>query len=289
MLEVGYVASKGTHLSSFFNANDAPRGPGDPELRRPFKNVGGFSEDRSVATSSYQGATVKLEKRLSSNLTFITNYAYSKSLDLCSSFGCGSVQDSENYKADIGYSEFHSRHIFSMGYVTALPFGPGKRYLGNLRGVGGQIVGGWQINGIISARSGRPLNFQINKDNANTGQRSFNQRPDLTGEVYPSGFNTTPEKWFNTAAFALPAQYTYGNLGRNAVIGPGLQSWDFGIFKNFRLGEVSHIQFRAELFNAFNHTNFGNPGTTLGNPDFGIIGYTTTNSREIQFGLKYIF
>ncbi len=186
-------------------------------------------------------------------------------------------------------SDLHNKHSLSFGYITNLPFGPGQRFGGNMKGVAGGIVGGWQVNGITTFRSGRTFSVQLNFDNQNDGQRSPNQRPDAIRDAQPSGFNGTSAQWFDTSAFAVPAPYTYGNLGRNTLIGPRLQTWDFGLFKNIRLTEKTRFQFRAELFNAFNDVNFSNPSATFGNSDFGQISSTATQQRQIQFGLKYIF
>lgn len=294
VLELGYVGTKGTKLSSFFNANVARPGPGPVQPRRPFQNVGGFSEDKSIANSSYHGMTVKMEKRMSANVNFIANYSYSRFIDLCSVFGCASPQNSYNIKADYGPSDLHNKHIFTWGYVTNLPFGKGQRFGENLTGAANAIVSGWQLNGVTTLRSGRPFNVTLNFDNQNDGQRSQHQRPNAFGDPQPSGFNGTQAKWFNTGAFQIPAPYTYGNLGRNALYGPGLQTWDFGLFKNIPITEGSRLQFRAEFFNAFNNVNFANPNASIGQqgadtPGFGQISGVVTNQRQIQFGLKYLF
>jgi hypothetical protein len=299
VLDVGYVGSKGTKLSAFFNANVARPGPGPVGPRRPFQNVGGFSEDKSIANSSYNGVTVKLEKRLSSNLNFLANYAYSRFIDLCSLFGCASPQDAYNIKESYGLSELHNKHIFSFGYITNLPFGPGQRLGGNAKGVAAAIIGGWQLNGITTYRSGRPFDLRLAFDNTNDGQRGGSQvlRPNVAGDPFPSGFNKTAGKYFNTDAIVVPPEFTYGTSGRNPLIGPSLQTWDFGLFKNIRVTEKTRFQFRAELFNAFNNVNFSNPtgnGNSMGpqgaaTPGFGQISSTVTEQRQIQFGLKYIF
>ena len=294
VLEMGYVGTKGTKLSSFFNANVANPGPGPVQPRRPFQNVGGFSEDKSIANSSYHGFTAKVERRMSANADFIANYSYSRFIDLCSVFGCPSPQNSFNIKADYAPSDLNNTHIFTMGYITNLPFGRGQRFGGGISGAANAILGGWQLNGITTLRSGRPFNVTLNFDNQNDGQRSPHQRPNVIRDPQPSGFNSTESKWFDTAAFAIPAPYTYGNLGRNALVGPGLQTWDFGLLKNIRITERSRLQFRAEFFNAFNNVNFGNPNASIGSqgadtPGFGEISGVVTNQRQIQFGLKYLF
>jgi len=291
---MGYVGTKGTKLSSFFNANVANPGPGPVQPRRPFQNVGGFSEDKSIANSSYHGFTAKMEKRMSANANFIANYSYSRFIDLCSVFGCPSPQNSFNIKADYAPSDLNNTHIFTLGYVTNLPFGRGQRFGAGMSGAANAIIGGWQVNGITTLRSGRPFNVTLNFDNQNDGQRSEHQRPNVIRDPQPSGFNGTELKWFDTTAFAIPAPYTYGNLGRNALVGPRLQTWDFGLLKNIRITERSRLQFRAEFFNAFNNVNFSNPNASIGSqgadtPGFGEISGVVTNQRQIQFGLKYLF
>ncbi len=290
LLEVGYVGTKGTKLSTFSSANDALPGSGPVQPRRPFPNLGPFQENQSTGNSHYHGLTTKLERRFSSSLSLLANYAFSKSLDQGSSFsGRAQPQNKLDLRAEMGYSDFHSYHIFSSGYIVELPFGPGKRYLNGLRGVPAKLVGGWQVSGITTLRSGRPFNIILNFDNANIGRVGPSLRPDLIGEVYPSGFRSTPSKWFNTAAFAVPPPYTFGNLGRNALLGPGFLSWDFGVYKNIPIQENIRLQFRSEFFNAFNNVNFGGPAGILGNLDFGQISSTASPQRQIQFALKLIY
>jgi hypothetical protein len=294
VMEIGYVGTKGTKLSSFFNANVAQPGPGPVGPRRPFQNVGGFSEDKSISNSKYHGMTVKMEKRLSSNANFLANYSYSRFIDLCSVFGCAPPQNSFDIRASYGPSDLHNTHIFTLGYITNLPFGRGQRFGANMSGVANAIIGGWQLNGVTTMRSGRPFTVTLNFDNQNDGQRSQHQRPNVITDPQPSGFEGTPTRWFDTAAFQVPAPYTYGNLGRNTLYGPGFQTWDFGLFKNIRISEGSRLQFRTEFFNAFNNVNFAIPSASLGQqgaatPGFGQISSTASNQRQIQFGLKYIF
>jgi len=136
------------------------------------------------------------------------------------------------------------------------------------------------------------VNIGIQFDNANVGARGNFQRPNLVGDPYPSGWTKTYGPgglYFNPAAFAVGAPYTFGNLGRNALRGPGFKNFDIGIFKNFRFTERVRLQYRAEGFNAFNVVNFGNPGSTVGTSNFGRITGTQNNQRSIQMGLKLNF
>jgi len=281
VVEINYVGSKGTRLSAFISGNDARPGPGEIQPRRPYpQHLGAFSENRSDAVSSYHGMTVKVEKRFSKGLSYGANYSWSKSIDLNSQWGGTSPPNAYDARATaIGLSDFDRRHIFSSDLVYLLP-------TSSLRGFSGHLVNGWQINGIVQLRSGRPLNPTLTFDNANVGSRGNFQRPNVVGDIEGP---KTRQQWFNTSAFAVPLQYTFGNAGRNIIEGPGYANVDFALYKNFVLREgKDRIQFRSEFFNIFNRTNFNNPGTGFGTPGFGRIT-GTDSARQIQFALKYLF
>lgn len=285
LLEINYQGAKGTHLSSFLNTNEAPPGPGDPNPRRPYPAAGAMSELKMVATSRYNGLTAKAEQRLWKGLSFITSYAYQKNIDLNSAFSGTTPQDSKNAKASLGPSDFDQTHVFNSGYSFLLPT-PGRNAFSRY------VLGGWQTSGIVTFESGRVFNLSIPFDNANTGPRSNAQRPNQVGEAFPSGWEKTYGPgglYFNPAAFAIAPQYTYGNVGRNALRGPAFRNFDLTIFKNFNFGERWRLQYRAEAFNAFNNTNFGNPGGTVTTPNFGRITGTASQQRSIQMGLKLYY
>ncbi|MBX5495899.1 MAG: carboxypeptidase regulatory-like domain-containing protein [Bryobacteraceae bacterium] len=285
LLEINYQGAKGTHLSSFLNANEAPPGPGDPNPRRPYPFAGAMSELKMIGTSRYHGLTAKAEQRLWKGLTYIASYAYQKNIDLSSAFSGTTPQDPNNIRASMGPSDFDQTHVFNMGYTFLLP-SPTRNKLLNL------VAGGWQTSGIWTFETGRPFTITIPFDNANTGPRSNQQRPDVVGDPFPSGWTKTYGPgglYFDPNAFAVPRQYTFGNLGRNALRGPGFKNFDLTLFKNFYFGERLRLQYRAEAFNAFNNTNFSNPGTSITTPNFGRILGTQTAQRSIQMGLKLYF
>ncbi|MEW5976644.1 MAG: TonB-dependent receptor [Acidobacteriota bacterium] len=280
LLEVNYVGSKGTRLASFISGNDARPEPGEIQPRRPFpQHLGAFSENRTDAVSSYHGLTVKLDKRFAKGLSYRLNYSWSHSMDLNSQWGGTSPQNAYDARASIGLSDFDRRHIFSGDFIYLLP-------VTGHRGVVGQFVNGWQVNGIIAFRSGNPLTPTLTFDNANTGSRGNFQRPNVVGTVEGP---TTRQEWFNTRAFATPLPFNFGNAGRNIIEGPGYANVDFALYKNFMIREgKDSIQFRSEFFNIFNRTNFNNPGTAFGTAGFGRITGTQP-ARQIQFALKYLF
>lgn len=222
--------------------------------------------------------TIRVEKRFSKGLSYGGNYSWSKSMDLNSNWGGTSPQDAYNAKDSIGLSDFDRRHIFSSDFVYLLP-------KSSLTGVAGALVNGWQTNGIIMLRSGRPLTPTLPFDNANVGARGNFQRPNVVGDINGP---ETRQQWFSTSAFAVSAPFTFGNAGRNIIEGPGYASVDFALYKNFMISESQQIQFRSEFFNIFNRTNYNNPGLSFGTPGFGVIT-GTDSARQIQFALKYLF
>jgi hypothetical protein len=285
LVELNYQGAKGTHLSSFLSTNDPPPGPGDPNPRRPVPEAGSLSELKMIGTSRYHGLTAKAEQRLWRGLTYIASYAYQKNIDLNSQFGGTSPQDIRNIKGSMGPSDFDQTHVFNVGYSYMLP-GLG------LKGMLKHLIGGWQTVGIVTLETGRPFNITLPFDNANIGARGLFQRPDLVGNPFPPGWVKTYGPgglYFDPRAFAAPPPFTFGNLGRNALRGPGFKNADLGVFKNFSFAERFRLQYRAEFFNAFNFVNFGNPGTSFGTTNFGRVLGTQNAQRSIQMGLKLYF
>jgi len=286
LAEINYQGSKGTHLASFLNSNDAPPGPGAVDPRREWPFAGAFSELKDIATSRYEALTFKVEKRFARGFSLLATYAWSHSIDLNSEFGGTSPQNDFCIKCDLGDSGFDQRQVFNAAYVYVVPGATSPRWVVKY------VLGGWELSGITRLESGRAFNIGINFDNANNGARSLSQRPDLVGDPFPSGFSRTfgpGGSYFNAAAFAVAPQYTFGNLGRNALHGPAYYNTDLGAFKNFNFTERYKLQFRAELFNIFNNSSFNNPDGTLGDTTFGQITSTFAPQRQIQFALKLLF
>ncbi len=177
-----------------------------------------------------------------------------------------------------------------MSYNWELPFGPGRAVLGGVRGVAGKILGGWQVNGITTVQSGVPLGLgtSVNQTNSFGG----GSRPNSTGTSARLSGGTVDRlnRYFDISAFTQPPQFTFGNVARTLpdVRAPGIVNFDFSVIKNTRFTEQRYLQFRAEFFNALNNTNFGAPGTTLGNSAFGVIS-SAPDARVIQVGLKLVF
>jgi hypothetical protein len=169
-----------------------------------------------------------------------------------------------------------------------LPAGKGKRFLANANGFTRAILGDWNLGWIATLTSGQPFSIGSGGDPANVGGGS--QRAQVIGDP-TGGFNQSINEWFNTSAFAVPAAYTFGNEGRNNMVGPAFKNLDITASKNFAITERLNLQFRAEFFNIFNHTNFGTPDSTVTDSAFGQISAIGPNAapREIQFALKASF
>lgn len=282
-LLMGYFGSKGTHLISRRNLNQPINGARPfPKLSQsspilPGANLGNVTQVESGGNSSYNALWVTASQRLTRGLQLNASYTWSKSLDY-NSFSTGGIvgQDSYNLRGDRGLSDFDVRHRFVFSGIYDLPFR------------GNQLVEGWQLATIVQLQSGSPVNIVTNNSTVNGVANTL--RPDVTGPVATIG---TVEKWFDTSVFSAVPRF--GNLGRNAIIGPGFSNTDFSVIKNTSLGEALHMQFRAEIFDVFNHANFGPPGTVAGTPAFGQITSTrfptgeSGSSRQIQFAVKFSF
>jgi hypothetical protein len=170
----------------------------------------------------------------------------------------------------------------TLSYLWAFPFGKGQKWLNN-GGISDFILGGWQNNGILFSQSGLWFSPVLQTSTTNTGTSS---RPNIIGPVvYPH----TLLHWFSPSAYATPAPYTYGNAGRNTLLGPGRTNFDWSLFKNFPVREQMLFQFRFEAFNVFNHPQFGYPNQTVGNSQVGQITGIVGNARNLQASLRFQF
>jgi hypothetical protein len=182
--------------------------------------------------------------------------------------------------------------LFVFSSIYQLPVGKGKRFLSDANTFTDKVLGGWGLGTIISIESGAPTDALANGDVANTGWPS--QRAERTGaDPYSVSGGSGFKQWLNPAAFAQPAPFTLGNESRNDLHGPSFKNVDFNASKTFSLTERTNLIFKAEMFNLFNHTNYGLPSTTVGNGNFGQITQTanggTATGRLVQFGLKLQF
>lgn len=281
---VGYFGTKGTNLRVARNINQPINGV------RPFPtllpsetfpqsvNLNNIVQVEGTGNSSYNALWLTATKRLSRGIQFNASYTFSKSIDYNSLNSQGVVvQDSYNLRGSRGLSDFDARHRFVISGIYELPFR------------GNRLVEGWQLSTIVQSQSGNPVNIVIN--NAGFTGTNNTVRPDVTGPIEILG---TPNRWFDISPFVVPVG-RFGSLGRNVVIGPGFNNTDFSVIKRTNLTESQLIEFRWEVFDLFNHANFGQPGRVVGTANFGQITNTrfgtgdSGSSRQMQFALKYKF
>lgn len=309
-LEVGYYGTRGVKLIRNRDVNQAAYFPGQSDTnnifdRRPTQlagttfllngiDVGGVDlvqQQESASSSIYHSLQARLSGRLRQNVYFLVSYTYSHSIDDASDiFGftgsSGFPQDSNNPGLERGNSPFDIRHRLTASFTYDLP---GE----------GIALGGWQVNGIATAQSGAPFTVRLGTDAALDGNPLNEQRPnDVPGALVSDGRGglilTVPREQL------IPAEGSYGSLGRNTFRGPEFLNFDASVFKTFTLKEDLSLQFRTEVFNLFNHPNFALPETNLLSPTFGTFSRTpdvaagnpriaTGSQRVIQFALKLIF
>jgi len=280
------VASKGTHLGINTDVNAARYFPGaediDADLRRPYRDFTQVTQNVSGANSIYNSLQVGAEKRFSHGVALAANYTFGRSLDWASyltDLDGINVINPFNLRAYRGLSDFSVKHRFVLNYVWQLPSPSGA-----LR----PILGGWETSGIWNWQSGFPLDILSGEDTSLTTigneQADVVSKPSLTSGSQADRIN----KWFTTESFTVAQLGTFGNAGRNILTGPGTFNVDLAAHKNFRFTERWNLQYRAEFFNALNHTNLNNPGTTVSSGSFGRI--TGAGSpRIIQMALKLRF
>ncbi len=283
LAEIGYVGSKGTHLYGARDINQ-PAPSNAPRYLRPNPYFEDVNLMESRQNSSYNSLQARLEQRVRAGFSLLASYTWAKSIDEGSSFFTSAgdpnfPQNSYNVHAERGRSNFDIRHRASVSYSYDLP-------------VHGRLLGGWQTLGILTFQSGAPFTVALlpDFDNSNTGRSNLgfgnNDRPNLLRN--PVLANPTPQRWFDTAAFAIPPRGNFGNAGRNILSGPGYQSLNLSLIKNTSLAEHTSLQFRAEVFNLINRANFGLPDNFVGSPTFGQV-LSASNPRRIQLGLKLLF
>jgi outer membrane receptor protein involved in Fe transport len=282
-LDVQYLGSRSVHLDRSFFDNTPLPGPGSVASRRPNPNFAVIRIIQNDEIASYNGLSVVLRQRMNRGLTLLASYTWSHALDVTTdSNGGGAPMNPYNWRADYGNSNWDVRHRFVASFNYQLPF-----FSSSQNAVVRQALGGWQTNGIVTLQTGFPFTVTQPNDIANTGVG--NQRPYLVAKPKDNCGDGHLQGCIDASAFALPAPYTYGNARRNLLYGPGLYNVDFSAFKNFRIGEVSQLQFRAEFFNLLNTPAFSNPNAVLTTSSFGTITSTKRDNREIQFGLKLMF
>ena len=326
VFEVAYVGSKGTNVPRYAELNlrpsvtlpdgskffpPAPGQPANSTSGGPRLNPN-FDEIRPLLTDTnahYDGLQVKLKRATSRNLQLQVSYTYSKALDDASTVATGDNSreaqaslDPTDPSLDKGRASFDSTNVLVVNVGYPLPWKYKNRIVSF-------VAGGWEVSGIGTFSDGQPFSARLGFERSRNGGDGRADRPSLLpgsnqdpisgttagcGAV-PASKIGTPGRWYDPCIFTLPAIGTYGNVGRNTLVGPGRQTIDFSLVKRFAVTERTDVQFRAEFFNILNHANFGLPqnvplsssGAVSGSA--GRITTLTTTSRQIQFALKMTF
>ncbi len=235
----------------------------------------------------------RLEKRFSAGFSLLAAYTFSKTItDVADGLWNQPAGDVRNWHCracDRAVSSYDQPHRFVTNVTYELPLGKGKTFGSGWGGAPQLLLGSWQVNGILTLSKGMPLRFYVPQNTCFCF--GGGQKPDSTGVNANLGSERTINRWFDTAQFRQPAQFTFGNLGRNigTVRGDGAKVLDFSLFKSFRFREALEFEFRAEAFNLSNTPLFGDPGTTINTPQFGIVNAQENSPRQVQLGLKILF
>ncbi|MBI3471753.1 MAG: TonB-dependent receptor [Candidatus Solibacter usitatus] len=312
---IGYVGSQASNLDMpVQNDNNPDPGLGAVQARRPIQfyadsrqpevllPLGTVRRLETWTSANYNALQMRAEKRYSKGLTFHAAFNYQRANSIGYSvneggpYGSNYTQDPRNRKADYGRSQIDQRFRFVFSHIWELP------WFRKERGPRNWILGGWAVNGILQLTSGLPVTVAQTGDSQNTGPQG-SPRPHIAPgqKVDRVMEGRTIDRWFNTAAFvrskcdgcAGEGLYLgpkgYGNAGVSLFDAPAQKTWDFALFKEFRVREGHKLQFRYEVFNFSNTAQFNAPSRSLGSADFGRISSTVINNREMQFGLKYLF
>jgi hypothetical protein len=304
-IEAEYVGSRTIHADSSTVLNMPVLPPAgttsSAQSRRPYPALAAFTTIRWNGWATFNGLTLKANRRFTHDLSFETTYTWSKSLDDASDTGTTNneynlPQNSYAPQLESGPSSFDHRNRFTANAVYDLPIAR------NSTGLMRTALAGWRTSGLFLAQSGAPFTVNLSttagNEPADVGLVSGTvnaERPNVTGN--PNNGPHTAAQWFNTGAFTLPSPFTFGTAGRNDLFGPSYVDLDLSLQKDFALPlENSKLQFRFDAFNALNHPNFNVPGRVATfnsagvqtSPTFGVVT-SAQDPRELQFALKFMF
>ncbi|MBV9441734.1 MAG: TonB-dependent receptor, partial [Acidobacteriaceae bacterium] len=315
VLDVAYVGNFGRKENRLRNSNQAIiegyTASGAPIVFFPYANLNTNQTSASNSlhafleystndgNTNYNGLLVSLRKRFSQGLAYGISYTFSKNFsDYVDNLTGGSTpQYAYNYSLERSFSPFDTTHRFVANATYNLPIGKGGMILNN-GGLASSLVGGWQVNAIITLQTGTP--FTVTAADVSQTGGNHASRASCVGNAF-AGASTDPSQiaggnapgfFINPAAFAVPVTGTFGTCAPRSFHGPGLENVDLSIFKHFPIGERFNIELRGEFFNSFNHANFTNPNSNYSPSSLGSFGKvvaTVTDPREIQLALKLYF
>ena len=300
LLDVSYVFTKGTHQNFARDVNQVPQSQlltnnTVNNAAQPFPQFNSIQGHLFDGYSNYNALQLRAQKRMSYGVTFIANYAWSKTMDAGTSSGHNAGvdlwQNAYNIAANYGLSQLDTRNTINGSVTYELPFGKGRTFA--MHGFGDAVAGGWRVTGFFQIHSGIPFtptvgSTDMSGSGANQCSCGFAWFPNQIASASVS--NPSVTQWFNTAAFATPANGTYGTIRRNSLIGPNWRDLDLSLGKTFALIEGVKLEIRADSFDVLNHPNFSQPNASVG---VGVAGggqITSANTfRQMQLGGRFNF
>jgi hypothetical protein len=285
-LTATYTGNKTEHNQLIDTPENVPSpGPGNIQSRRPFPQWGQASIGTTIGSANYNALDASLEKRFGGGVYALVSYSWSKCLDN------GSVETAppalELISRNYGPCSYDITNNLTISSVYQLPFGKNRMFLNNGNRLVNGLVGGWEFAGVLSVQTGQPFTPTLSDDVANTGIDV--EWPNRVGNGKLS--HPTPDHWFDTSAFAIPEDYTYGNSGNGVLRSDGLVDLDATLKKTFALGDSQDRQFelRFESFNLANHPTFSAPDATIGASSAGVVTSTLNANRVFQAAGKFYF
>jgi hypothetical protein len=285
-VSASYVGTLGRRLSGTQNLNAA--GPGSTVNDRPLAKRFGRTADTNLndymLSSAYHALQTRALRRFGNAGNLTVSYTWSKSLDYTDAF---TVANPLNIDINRGLSAFDRAHNLVISHVVALPFGRGHKWFKS--GVGSAVLGGFRVSGVVSLRSGDPVNITGVRlaSNAVQGFASAGVHPSSSGPVKYLGGTGRGELWFDTSTFIEPAPGTYGTVGRNTVRGPGYRNYNVTLSRTFRFAERVRLNMTMAAFNVTNSTHFNDPSGSV----TGALGQITSSygERQVRLGARLEF
>jgi len=300
VIEAGYLGNLSRKLAlSAINMNQIPPSLVDAirpagvfrQGFRPFPQFNNVSiQNPTFGVTDYHAGTFSLERRFSGGLSLHATYTWAKNLGNIDDApeDLGAAQQYSNFynrRADKGPSGLDINHRFTWSSLYALPFGKGRRWVQD--GVLARVAGGWSLGSIAVLQSAGPFTV-VTQTNTTNVFSAGGQRANVLRDPNLPDSEKTLDRWFDTSAFVLPDAFTFGSAGRGIVRADGRMRFDFSLVKNVDFSESRFLQFRGEVFNAFNHADFGVAGSSIGGPGYGVIS-DATDARILQLGLRFVF
>jgi len=293
LVSAAYVGTQTVHQFADLNVNSSVPGTGaagQPFNKPQFGNRTAETDFwQGYLSANYNALQIAINRQFSKGFLVKGAYTYSKAIDYTDDDGWASLSwnDTSVLRRNRAQAGYNTPHIFQISYVYELPFGKGKPYASG--GVASAILGGWQTSGIFSAVSGQPFSLTSGATLNAVGQT---QTPNQTGPAKKLGGIGPGQPYYDPSVFVDPPTNTYGNVGRNTLLGPGAVNMDFSLFRTFKLTERFELQFRTDVANLSNSPHFNNPGngtTSTSDANFLTITSAKNDERQFRFGLRFAF